>query len=201
MIIIKKNIILDSVCSLSFYPSPHSHTLAGITANATKLYITQAVPSLQGDSRHQTRSGFSLLIIQFWGQAECSWILGRGLPFKENLVWCNLRASQQHQEIKQRKKNAMKRKKKKSMQISCFVKPICPRTGDIMGPCHACTGVKHASVPGVRNILQHLSLYPCSCTFISMDEVQLNQHVDSLLCFSSMLSTEPSCAPPTLQLP
>lgn len=39
------------------------------------------------------------------------------------------------------------------MQISCFVKPICPRTGDITGPCHVCTGVKHVSAPGVINIL------------------------------------------------
>jgi len=39
----KENSILDSLCSLSFYPSPHSRTLAGITGNATELYITQPV--------------------------------------------------------------------------------------------------------------------------------------------------------------
>lgn len=58
----KQNSILDSICSLSFYPSPHSHTLAGITGNATKTVHHAACSSLRGDSRHrQTRSGFSLL--------------------------------------------------------------------------------------------------------------------------------------------
>lgn len=33
-----ENSILDSICS---NPSPHSHTLAGITGNATNVYITQ----------------------------------------------------------------------------------------------------------------------------------------------------------------
>lgn len=51
---------------------------------------------------------------------------------------------------RERKKS---KEKKKSMQISCFVKPISPRTGDITGPCHVCTGVKHVSAPGVINIL------------------------------------------------
>lgn len=43
-----ENSILDSICSLTFCPSHHSHTLAGITGNATELYITPPLSSVTG---------------------------------------------------------------------------------------------------------------------------------------------------------
>lgn len=159
-----ENSILDSICSLSIYPSPHSHTLAGITGNATKLYITQSILLYIGRLPVIiTQSSFSLI-----SNLRSSWIQ---VDFEEKpplqqislLVWCSSRASQKHWCPDQTENNWDKRKeniknvKKKywacrseSRVFDFFSVNLSSCMDDIMAPRHGCTGVKHVSVPAAQ---------------------------------------------------
>lgn len=114
-----ENSILDSICSLSIYPSPHSHTLAGITGNATKLYITQPILVNRATSHHHHSVKLSLSSSLIWGRAGSSLILRRSRPLQRIslLVWSSSIASQNHWCPDQTDKNWDQGKSKRTKSV------------------------------------------------------------------------------------
>ena len=168
------------------FHSPHSHTLAGITGNATQTYITQPLLVYRATPRERHRQAFQSSSLR-WGRAEISLTLRRSHPFPRIslLVWCSTICLS---------KALLKRTATETTKGKCLKKKLVEHADpNLMCVCHfKISGLRmrkwlHVMFVQVwnmsvflplRNILHSLTHLLPICTFIGVDEVQLNRGAD-----------------------